>query len=60
MLRKGGLGRYLMESGWGVISRRGKALTLRQYRRLGLGRLQGLALRHQLQRRRVCRWRVMS
>lgn len=36
MLRKGGLGGYLMESGWGVISGRGKALTLCQYRRLGL------------------------
>lgn len=36
MLRKGGLGGYLMESRWGVVSGGRKALTLRQHRRLGL------------------------
>lgn len=60
MLRKGGLGGYLMESRGRVASRRGKALALGQNRRLGLRGLQWLALRHQLQGRRVCGWRMVS
>lgn len=60
MLRKGGLRGYLVESGWGVSGGWGKALTLGQDGRLGLRGLQRLALRHQLQGRRVRRWRVVS
>lgn len=60
MLRKGRLGRYLVESGGGVAGSWGEALALCQDRRLGLRRLQRLALRHQLQRRRVRGWRVMG
>lgn len=49
-----------MESRGGVTGRRGKALALGQNGRLGLRGLQWLALRHQLQGRRVCGWRVVS
>lgn len=54
MLREGGLRGDLMESRQRVAGGRGKALALGQNGRLGLRGLQRLALRHQLQGRRVC------
>ena len=47
-----------MEACWGV-SGRGQALALGQHWGLGRGGGQGLALRHELQGRRVGRGRVM-
>lgn len=61
MLSERGLRGRLMEACRGVGGGgRGQALALRQHRRLGGGGGQRLALRHELQRRRVCRRGVVG